>query len=259
VGNIEFGPAFSRVFDLYGKYAAPLLIWAAVFQGIMAVVVAVLFASILAGGAGAIALSGLAAFAIGLIATALMTGAYIVGLDEASRTGSFPSFGEVWPRVTPKIGALIITSLLAGLGVVLGLVMLLVPGLILLTWWAVIAPVVMLEGRSGTSALGRSRELVSGNGWTVFGLIVATSLITVIGGNVIGRIVGGIFGGRETVVGSFAGEWVSGTLLAPISALLAIVIYEALVGRDGPGPEIADPTEPSTQQPREGDNSGPFI
>lgn len=265
MGNIEFGAAFQRVFELYGRHVGPLLIWSAIFQGIMAIVIAILFVSIDGGNAGAIAMSGVFALAIGMVANALMSGAYIIGLNTASTTGSFPTFGEVWPRVTPKLGALIITSLLAGIGVFFGLIMLIVPGLVLLTWWAVIAPVVMLEDKSGTAALGRSRELVRGHGWTVFGLIVVTSILVGIGSSIIGSIVGGIFGGSDQLIGSFAGEWVSGTLLAPISALLAIVIYEALVGTGGPGPDVADPNlpPPSNQPPSDpstgGGQAGPFV
>ena len=52
----------------------------------------------------------------------------------------------------------------------IGFMLLIVPGLILLTIWSVAAPVIVLSARRW--ALRRSRELVRGNGWPVFGVIL---------------------------------------------------------------------------------------
>lgn len=273
MGKLEFGSAFSKVFDLYGKHAAPLLIWSAVVQLVISLITALFVTIILTGaGLGGALLAGAVLAALAVVASAVLTGAYIVGLDDAETTGTFPSFSEVLPRVKPRLGALIVTSILAGLGVALGMLLLIVPGLVLLTWWAVAAPVVMLEGKSGPSALGRSRELVRGHGWTVFGLIFVTFLITSLAGNLIGGIVGNVLGGSEEFLGAFGGNFVSGTLTAPISALLAVVIYRALAGRDA-GEGVADPygAAPEQQLPPTGqpgtqpggsapdDHSGPFV
>src|SRR3712207_1516253 len=76
------------------------------------------------------------------------------------------SVGGLFRSVLPVLPKLIGVGLVAGIGIVLGLVLLIVPGLILLTIWAVVSPVVVIEGR-GLDALGRSRELVRGNGWQV--------------------------------------------------------------------------------------------
>ena len=83
---------------------------------------------------------------------------------------------ETWPVVLPLIGA----GILAGIGIVIGLLLLLVPGLILLTIWSVIAPVIVVEHSGVIDAFGRSRALVKGNGWQVFGVILVVFLITAI-------------------------------------------------------------------------------
>ncbi len=265
MGNLEFGAAFSRVFDLYAKHAAPLLVWSAIFQSGLALVWSLFVVSIASGGFGA-----LIAFpfllALSVVAGALMSGAYITGLDIADATGRFPGFGEVWPNVSSKLGALVLTSIIAGVGIFFGFLLLIVPGLILLTWWALVAPIVMLEDKSGTEALGRSRELVRGNGWTVFGLVIVTGLITGFVGGILGTIVENILGGKDGFVGAFGGQFVSGTLTAPVSALLAIVMYQALRGDGTPGPDTMpyppQPTE-STPPPQgpgtPGGHSGPFV
>jgi hypothetical protein len=272
--RVDFGAAFSKVFDLYGTYAGPLLVWAVVFEAIVAFVFAVLKTGTGSGASGALIAAPLA-IALGVIGGALLTGAYIVGLHEAETTGTFPPFGEVWPRVKGHLGALIVTSFIAGIGIFFGFVLLIVPGLVLLTWWAVISPVVMLEDRSGTDALGRSRELVRGEGWTVFGLLIVVGIVSAIAGGIINAIVGGVLGGADSFLGVFGSEFVSGTVTAPISALLAVVMYEALnAGATPPTDQWGTPqapmapptgspapTPPPTMPPSDptSGHSGPFV
>ena len=57
--------------------------------------------------------------------------------------------------------------------------LLIVPGLFLLTIWAVTAPAIVVERRGAIEAFGRSHELVRGEGWTVFGAIVVAFLILI--------------------------------------------------------------------------------
>lgn len=54
---------------------------------------------------------------------------------------------QVFERVRPCLGTLIVAGLLAGLEIALGFVLPIVPGCILVTWWSVIVPVVVLEGK----------------------------------------------------------------------------------------------------------------
>jgi hypothetical protein len=267
VGNLEFGSAFSRVFDLYGKHFVQLITYSAIFYGAVALFWAVV-AGVLLTSVGAAAVLGLVGIVLSIIAAMLITGAYIIGLDHAERTGEFPSFGEVWPQVTPKLGALFVTSLLGGLGILLGMILLVVPGLILATWWFVAAPVVMLEDQSGASALGRSRELVRGNGWTVFGLFIVVTVLVGIADSIIGGIAGAIFGFND-VVEVFFREFVPGVLTGPIQALLTVVVYYGLTGRgegggeDSPMPpsQTAYPQQQPPAQPGEqgSGNTGPFV
>jgi hypothetical protein len=276
VAKLDFGAAFSRVFNLYGKHFVPLITYSAIFYGAIAlfwaIIAGVLITSLAAG-----ALFALIGVVLSIIASMLITGAYIIGLDAAERTGEFPPFSEVWPKVTPKIGPLFITSLLSGLGIMAGLILLVIPGLVLATWWFVAAPVVMLEDKSGASALGRSRELVRGNGWTVFGLFVVVSILVGIVGGVLGGIVGAIFGFND-IVETFATEFVPGVLTGPIQALLAVVVYQSLVGSgpsDGTLPpppqqpgvtgQVQPPAQPPLQSPpgtpgtTDPGASGPFV
>jgi hypothetical protein len=55
------------------------------------------------------------------------------------------SVGELLRSVEPVLLPLMIVSLLFGVGVAIGFVLLIIPGLILLTVWSVVAPVRVLE------------------------------------------------------------------------------------------------------------------
>jgi len=75
-------------------------------------------------------------------------------------------------------------SLLANLTIMIGLVLLIVPGLIFWVWFSLIMPVLVSENLRGVKALSRSKELVRGKGWKVFtmllGLLVIALLVNVV-------------------------------------------------------------------------------
>ena len=73
-------------------------------------------------------------------------------------------------------------------------------------------------------ALGRSRELVRGNGWQVFGVIVSVFAIILVVSIVIGSI--GAIGDSFVLI--FLVQLLLNVALAPIFALAAAVLYFAL-------------------------------
>src|SRR5436190_13854730 len=85
------------------------------------------------------------------------------------------SVGDLLRSVEPVLLRLMAVSILTALGVAIGFALLIIPGLILLVLWSVVAPVSVLERPGVFAAFGRSRQLVSGNGWAVFGVIVVVA------------------------------------------------------------------------------------
>jgi hypothetical protein len=82
---------------------------------------------------------------------------------SAAYLGKDLSAGDSYKRAAPRLAGLIGTQILAGIIVLLGLILLIVPGIIFSLWFYVLVPVVVLEGIAGSGALGRSRELMRGN------------------------------------------------------------------------------------------------
>ena len=165
------------------------------------------------------------------------------------------TIGSLVQSVTPVVGPLIIAGILAGIGVGIGLLLLIVPGLFLLTIWAVIAPVIVIERKGALESFGRSRALVRGNGWQVFGVIVVLFLLQFIVAAVIQAL-------ANSVSDSFAGYAVADLLVrllvAPLTALAASVLFfelKALHGEPvlgtGPGGVEVEPSGGPAPTPSE--------
>ena len=180
-----------------------------------------------------LAILGLATVVIG---TTWLQGAFVYAVQDA-RDGSFDAtLGEVLSRVSPSILPLLIAGILAGLGIVAGLILLVVPGLFLMTIWAVIAPVIVLEKRPALAAFGRSRELVRGHGWTVFGIVVITGLLTGIASSLLQAAFSFLPQFLEILVGGTIAQ----AIVAPFSAIALAITYFRLRDAHGGEPAPAD-------------------
>jgi hypothetical protein len=135
------------------------------------------------------------------------------------------SITQLLRSVEPVFWPLVGVSILFGLGVALGFALLIIPGLYLLVMWSVVAPVTVLERPGVFAAFGRSRELVRGNGWNVFGVIVIVFVIVLII-----SIAAGLAASGLGSVGRAFVQWAVNSAVAPATALSASVIYFALRG-----------------------------
>jgi hypothetical protein len=215
--KLDVGGTLSQIFSTYGAQAGVLLPVAFALFLVVAVVNGII--------AGSFILFPLG-LAVSVVAGTLYQG-MVVGLVRDVQDGRRDSsiqdlIDAAWPVVLPLIGV----GILAGIAIGIGFLLLIVPGLILLTIWAVIAPVVVVEHSGVIDAFGRSRELVRGNGWQVFGVIFVVFIITAIASLILGAIGAGISGGlgMQIVV-----NLIATTLTAPIAALAAATIYFRLL------------------------------
>ncbi len=172
-------------------------------------------------------------FFIGIAGVFWLQGALVVAVADVRDGRADLSLGETLSRVKPKLNTLALAGILAALGVGIGLLLLVVPGLILWTWWLLIVPVIMLEGSGVTDAFGRSRKLVSGHGWSVFGVLVLTILI-LIAVDLVFRL---IAAGLDNVVFELLLDIASQTLTAPFIALAWTLTYYRLRGLEQPASE----------------------
>ena len=164
-----------------------------------------------------------------------LQGALVLAIDDVRDGRADLSISETLDRVSPRLGTLALAGLLAGIAIGLGLVLLIVPGLYLLTIWLVIIPAIMLEGCGVSESFGRSQELVRGYGWSVFGVIVLTVLIF-IGVAIVFGVLDGVLDSRWA---SFALNIVLQTLTAPFLALAWTTTYYDLRDLKGAQPTAA--------------------
>jgi hypothetical protein len=115
-------------------------------------------------------------------------------------------------------------SILGGIGIGIGFVLCIVPGLFLLTFWSVVAPVTVIERPGVFSAFGRSWELVRGYAWPVFATIVLVFLL-VVAASVAAALIGLALGD----VGRTILSWIFNALTQPVAALTTSVLYFTLL------------------------------
>ena len=176
---------------------------------------------------------------ISLIATFWVQGALVKAVDDVRDGRADLSLGETFDHVRPRLPAIIVAGILAAIGIFLGLLLLIAPGLLLLTWWILIIPVIVLEGRSAGESFGRSRELVRGYGWQVFGVIVLTILLFIAFRIVLGLV---LLPFADWLQG-FLTEIVAGTLATPFIAVVWTLLYYRLkAAKEAPA---AAPTPPA--------------
>jgi len=241
-----------EAWQMYRRFARHLLTIAFVIYLAAAIVAALLS---LAGVIGS-----LLAEIVELFAAFLLQATLVKAVQDVRDGRADLSIGDTVSAATPYIWSVAAASILAGIAITIGLILIIVPGLWLITIWAVIIPVIVIERSGALSSFGRSRQLVRGHGWHVFGTLVLVFIIMI----VVNIILGIIFAALPLVWRSGLSTVVSGTLISPYIALVVTLIYYRLSGVGsnwpgaaadgpqggyGPGGYDAPPAQPSAPPP----------
>jgi len=127
---------------------------------------------------------------------------------------------------------LIWASILVGLIVAVGFVLLIVPGVIFLLIYAITTPAIVLEGVKAREGMRRSRSLVKGNLGKVFVILLVVAILSWIVGAVLGfgaevlvKAAGMEAISTGAVVTKQAFSIVSDVLVMPIGAAASILLY----------------------------------
>jgi hypothetical protein len=108
-----------------------------------------------------------------LMGEVLYSGA-VAALLTKTPAGERPSIARIVRELA--WGRLITADILVSVVVVIGLVLLIVPGVVFLAWFAFVAPVIEIEDRGLRDSFRRSRELVRGRFWVVLVVVLAVTL-----------------------------------------------------------------------------------
>jgi len=127
---------------------------------------------------GLLTTTGIASMLINMAILVFITQTLVYGTVQALR-GRQVSIGDCLGQGIRRLPAGIVIGFLAYTGILLGMVLLLVPGFILMTMWAVALPANTVERTGILASLSRSRALTSGRRWRAFGTILIPILISV--------------------------------------------------------------------------------
>jgi hypothetical protein len=165
-----------------------------------------------------------------LVITPIVTAICIYALHAISG-GERPSPGEVlvagFEAFTPLFGAV----LLAAVGVALGLLALIVPGVFLLVRWYFVPQAVVVDGSRGPAALTRSGELVQGYWWRTLGLVLLVNIAAAIPGILILAPFNSIADSSGDAVWALVGSIVATSVTTPFVALFSTLLYYDLRAR----------------------------
>jgi hypothetical protein len=215
---LDPGAVITRAVSIYRDNFA-ILFWAAAALFVVPFAVAIALNST----AGA-ALSSVLVLVIGTFYQGM-----VVELVRDVRDGRRDSsLGQLFASVTPVAVTLLAVAIIYGVGVAIGIVLVVIPGLFLMTIWAVTAPVVVIERSSVLGAFTRSQELVRGNGWPAFSVILFAIVGVEIVRILVQALTAGLGDGASAVI-----TYAVTAATAPISALVAAVLYYALLDRHG--------------------------
>jgi len=161
------------------------------------------------------------ALLLSLVALFWLQAALVKAVDDVRDGRADLSLGETFAAAREHLSAVLVAGVLAAIGIIVGLILVIVPGLVLMTWWAVIIPAIVLENRSAGESFSRSRDLVRGYGWGVFGVIVLMILLLIGFQIVLGLILSPLADWLQ----SFVAQIVSGTVTAPFIAVVLTLLY----------------------------------
>jgi hypothetical protein len=121
--------------------------------------------------------------------------------------------------------------LLAAVGIGVGLLLFIIPGIYLAVRWFFVPQAVVIEGARGPQALVRSMEVTSGFWWRTFLVVVAANVLAALPGLALSVPLTALAESSNRAVWSLAGTIVTEMLTTPFVALVATFLYFDLRAR----------------------------
>ncbi len=161
---------------------------------------------------------------LSLVGGLLVQGALITAVDDLAGHRPAAPTRQLYDRTRERLGTLLGASLLYGLGIVAGLILLIVPGLIAIARWSLIVPLIVIERRGWREAFARSNQLVTGRTGRVLVLVLIANVIT----GVVSLGISTLFTFLPNFFATWIGSAVAGALTVPYQAMVLTVLYYRL-------------------------------
>lgn len=166
-----------------------------------------------------------------LLASLAVTGIFESGFirlaDDALRR-EHPTAGEALSRGLARAGAVLGTFLIVALVTIVGLILLVVPGVYLGLRLYPAVPAAALEGVGPVEALSRAWRRTAGSvgrGFAVYAIMFLIFIVAAIAASIAGAVLGGLVGALGGVTGAIAGAAIVTVL---VQALVGVLLYPLL-------------------------------
>ena len=246
----------SEAWALYRRHASHFIVISFAIYLVIAVINALLGWAF--GGVGEII-----GWVIGLFGMFLLQAALVTAVQDVRDGRVDLDLRATLSAAAPFVAAVAAASVLASIGIAIGFALLIVPGLILVTFWSLLVPEIVIGGARPLEAFGRSWRTVRGYAWNVFGTFIVMFLIYIVGEIVLSIILIALPTGWR----SFIADLIAGALVTPLIATVITLIYYRLTAAHGEqagparGPAGTRPTDamPTEGRPTEGGPAnGPY-
>lgn len=216
---LSLGEILDVSFGLYRNLFVPLLIVTLVTRAVPLAVSAYLES---AGGMATNVALYLVSLIVDMVLAAIATAASTFIVSE-SYMGRLLSAGDAFRRAGPFIGRLIMLGILTSFVVLLGFLLLVIPGIILACGLALATPAMVIESLpTSTAAMGRSWSLTRNHRAKIFGALFVVLLLMYLPFLALGGI-------AAASMGSGAGSGVAATTsflgLTTVAALISSLIW----------------------------------
>jgi membrane-anchored glycerophosphoryl diester phosphodiesterase (GDPDase) len=135
--------------------------------------------------------------------------------------------GPTYRFALTKVHSILWISLLSVLAAIVGFILLIIPAFLVFIRFMFGSTVLVVEGKKGTKALGRSWRLAKGHFWRLFGTVILAGLMAAIIASVLaipGNLVADAVGPTGWPIRAL-GDSLATVLTTPFSTLIAVLLY----------------------------------
>jgi len=159
----------------------------------------------------------------------LMSQAVILYIAFQYLRGQQVSMGEALQRGLARFLPILGLVILFGLGIWVGFLLLIIPGIMLMVRWSVAVPACVLEGTGPVASLGRSAALTKGHRWKIFGIFLLIWIASLVVATLLG-LIANQFGRMANL---FANFFWTGLWAAYFNSVLVMVYHDLRVAKEG--------------------------
>ncbi|CAN5145309.1 hypothetical protein BH10PSE4_BH10PSE4_06490 [soil metagenome] len=254
--NFDIGRVISMTFGVIGRNFVTFLVLALILGGVPKLLVALAQAPLTTGidtGFGVERAGLWMAGALAMMIASFVLQAAIVHATVTDLNGRKVAIGESLAVGLRNCLPLIGLAILMGAGLMLGFVLLIVPGIILAVMWSVAVPAKVVERIGVFDAFSRSGDLTRGRRWPIFALILIYLVLGAILQSVIVAVCAPFGAAAQSftatsfptqgfVQGLRQTQLITTPIIGTVSALIssagaAALYYELRSSREGVGPE----------------------